>query len=320
MIPEHQNYLKITVATPVYNRQDCIVRCIESVVNQSFVPFELLIVDDGSQDDTVAIIQPYIEKNPWITLYKMAQNKGVNAARNCCVSQARGEYILWLDSDDELVPEAIEQIVNEVKQVDLVDYKHFMFVVSDRQEEFSRNGLYNRDRNIISYNQWLLGDVTGDFAHLMHIDILRKFSFFEEFKASEGLNFLRIHRFTQKQLFINKLIISRTRGRHDSLSLDGFLTNESNIIEKYRYNYFFIENFGLDLLSLNKVTYYKTSLQLLVIGVSLGFQSQNIALFTKLKSLSLVTLSKVLGGRVLKKIFYYSIITFSKIKNRRVIT
>tara|TARA_B100000886_G_C20420628_1_gene491385 strand:+ start:2105 stop:2941 length:837 start_codon:yes stop_codon:yes gene_type:complete len=97
--------LKISVIIPTYNRKHTLHRAIDSVLNQTFKPLEIIVVDDGSNDGTgewVEEIYPSIK-------YIFIKNSGVSAARNTGVRSANGQWIAFLDSDDEWMPEKLEQ-------------------------------------------------------------------------------------------------------------------------------------------------------------------------------------------------------------------
>lgn len=94
---------KITVLMPVYNGGRYLAEAIESIIIQTFTNFEFLIIDDGSADNTAAIIKSY--KDPRIRLIKNSQNKGVVFSLNKGIKQARGKYIARMDADDVSLPE-----------------------------------------------------------------------------------------------------------------------------------------------------------------------------------------------------------------------
>ena len=90
----------VSVVMPAYNAQEYIEVAIRSVLSQTFSDFELLVVDDGSIDQTAEIIQRLAEEDERIVFLKNDQNSGVSATRNYAILQAKGEWIAFLDSDD----------------------------------------------------------------------------------------------------------------------------------------------------------------------------------------------------------------------------
>ncbi|WP_435345946.1 glycosyltransferase family 2 protein [Haloarchaeobius sp. HRN-SO-5] len=97
-----------SVVIPTYNRCGSIERAISSVLSQTVDDFEIIVVDDGSDDDTVAVVESYADDR--VQLVRHEQNRGANAARNSGVKHASGEYISFLDSDDELHPEHLARV------------------------------------------------------------------------------------------------------------------------------------------------------------------------------------------------------------------
>jgi glycosyltransferase involved in cell wall biosynthesis len=98
--------MNISVVIPTYNRARTILRTVNSVLNQTLQPFEIIIVDDGSSDETVSILEAVKE----LKIISQA-NKGVSAARNIGIGQAKGMWIALLDSDDEWVPDYLAKQV-----------------------------------------------------------------------------------------------------------------------------------------------------------------------------------------------------------------
>jgi glycosyltransferase involved in cell wall biosynthesis len=100
---------KVTVFMPVYNRAVFVAAAIESVLAQNFDDFELLIIDDGSTDDSMAVVGRY--DDPRIRVEHNGQNRGIPFTRNRGLDLARGEYIALLDSDDRMAPRRLERQV-----------------------------------------------------------------------------------------------------------------------------------------------------------------------------------------------------------------
>jgi len=112
----------VSVVIPTYNRAHLIGKAIQSVFNQSYQDFEIIIIDDGSTDNTEEIIKGYKDKR--INYIKHERNQGISAARNIGIKKARGEYIAFLDSDDEWLPEKLDKQIkvfqNEPPEVGVV--------------------------------------------------------------------------------------------------------------------------------------------------------------------------------------------------------
>ena len=106
----------VSVVVPTYNRSEVITRTIDSVRKQTYSDIELIIIDDGSTDKTIEVIEDLNED--WIQCYKFDTNRGANAARNKGIELASGEYISFLDSDDELHARHIEVVLNVFNQHD----------------------------------------------------------------------------------------------------------------------------------------------------------------------------------------------------------
>ena len=95
---------KISIIVPVYNVEKYIAECIESVLNQNFEDYELILVDDGSKDNSLSICREYAEKDERIRVFSK-ENGGVSSARNFGFDKAEGEYITFIDSDDYVSPD-----------------------------------------------------------------------------------------------------------------------------------------------------------------------------------------------------------------------
>ncbi len=94
---------QVSVIIPTYNRAQKVLRAVRSVLNQTFLDFELIVVDDGSTDDTAGVLSRYKEK----IHYLYQPNKGPSSARNLGVMESSGEYLAFLDSDDYWLPQKL---------------------------------------------------------------------------------------------------------------------------------------------------------------------------------------------------------------------
>jgi len=97
---------RISVIIPSYNRANTIGRAIQSALSQSYQDFEIIVIDDGSTDHTEEVIRSFQDSR--IRYIRHNRNRGGSAARNTGIHAARGEYIAFLDSDDEWLPQKLE--------------------------------------------------------------------------------------------------------------------------------------------------------------------------------------------------------------------
>jgi glycosyltransferase involved in cell wall biosynthesis len=106
----------LSVLMTSYNREQFIAEAIESVLASTFKNFELIIVDDGSKDKTVAIARSFASKDERVSVYVNERNLGDYPNRNQATSYARGEYIMFVDSDDKILPDGFERCVKSLQQ------------------------------------------------------------------------------------------------------------------------------------------------------------------------------------------------------------
>jgi len=223
--------ISFTVVTPVFNRSDCIRKCIESVIHQKYDDVEHWIVDDGSTDTTYDIIKEYADQYPIIRYYRFEKNHGVNAARNYAITNSSKEFIIFLDSDDYFIENALQTIRDALLYYP--GYRHYLFAQDDRMEVYNRNPLLKGEKAELTFADFLTEKITGDFAHVMASDLIRSFPFDEEFRIYEQLNFYRIFKYTGKLLFIKKIVANRNRGRFDSVTKETRLNNKKALFNQY---------------------------------------------------------------------------------------
>ena len=104
----------ISVIIPVYNIERYIGKCLDSIVGQTLKEIEIIVVDDGSTDDSSRIIDRYARTDSRIVAIHKT-NGGVVSARNCGIAQATGLYILFVDGDDHLAPDACERLLRKAQ-------------------------------------------------------------------------------------------------------------------------------------------------------------------------------------------------------------
>ncbi|MDR0769129.1 MAG: glycosyltransferase family 2 protein [Dysgonamonadaceae bacterium] len=219
----------ISVITPVYNRQDCIGRCIESVVDQHYPNIEFWIVDDGSTDATSSVIDKYARQYPFINVCRFEKNRGVNAARNYAIQNSSKDFILFLDSDDYFAENALHTIDRTISAHP--EYRHYLFAQDDRMSYYEQNPLLLGENTEFTFADFLTGKVSGDFLHVISASLLQMFPFDEYLRIYEGLTFLSIYKEGQKQYFTKQILVKRERGRSDSVTTE-YLLYKTGAIRK----------------------------------------------------------------------------------------
>ena len=129
----------VSIITPAYNSAKFIAETIQSVQNQTHENWEMIIVDDGSSDETLAIVQAFIDKDKRIKFYKLALNSGPAVARNTAIEKASGDFMTFIDADDIWFPTFIENSIKTIQETKIPfvfsSYKrsneHMEFVYSD---------------------------------------------------------------------------------------------------------------------------------------------------------------------------------------------
>ncbi|MDR2979120.1 MAG: glycosyltransferase [Bacteroidales bacterium] len=108
----------VSIIMPSYSSAPFIADAIRSTLRQTYPHWELLITDDASTDDTLVVVQPFVERDPRVRLFQLTENGGVAAARNHAIGHARGRYLAFLDSDDCWHPEKLEKQLLFMRQQD----------------------------------------------------------------------------------------------------------------------------------------------------------------------------------------------------------
>ena len=112
--------MKVSIIIPVYNAERTLERCIGSVLRQTYPDVEAVLVDDASTDRSRDILHRYRKDNPCIRIVEHERNQGSMLARHNGCMAATGEYILFLDADDELTSDAVQRLVEARGDADIV--------------------------------------------------------------------------------------------------------------------------------------------------------------------------------------------------------
>ena len=216
--------MKISVVIPTYNRKHTLPRALDSVLAQSYQPFEIIVIDDGSNDGTFDLIK---SKYPSINLLeshkpskslKGYSQKGVSVARNVGIKQSKGDWIALLDSDDEWIPDKL------IKQVQLLK-KNEGSVFCHTNEIWIRNGIrVNQHKKHQKYGGYIFKECLdicriSPSSALIHKSIFEDIGLFDEsLKVCEDYDlWLRITS-NYPVLFLDEFLIKKYGGHEDQLS------------------------------------------------------------------------------------------------------
>ncbi|HBR2134123.1 TPA: glycosyltransferase family 2 protein [Klebsiella pneumoniae] len=221
----------ISVLIPCYNAASFISKALLSVKNQTYKNIELIVVDDFSSDDSVVIVEKFINNYPElnIKLFTNENNKGVSYTRNKLISKSLGDYILFLDSDDFIDDDAVEYLYNIIRDND-TDIAQCLYYSEDVSgapsgitNDFYMDGfLTGRDAAFAM----LQNNITGYLWHKMfRSEIIRTVHFDANLKVFEDYEFIMT-------VFLNGASIAfSSQKKYHYIQRSGSLTKQS--LQKY---------------------------------------------------------------------------------------
>ena len=184
----------ISVVVPIYNVERYIKVCIDSILAQTFQDFEIIIVDDASTDNSYNICQKLYGGNEKVRIVRHEENQGLGPARNTGITDARGKYIFFVDSDDFILPNALEILYNaaESSGAEIVHASQYYETTQDDDQPIDFDKLtFDKDpyqtEGFIStdilyrwencWNRWDKGIRSLVWLNLYRRDIFEKYNF-----------------------------------------------------------------------------------------------------------------------------------------------
>lgn len=195
---------KVSIIVPVYNLENCLSKCLETLINQTYTNFEVILIDDGSKDGSYEICKDFCKKdNRFRVLHH--DNHGVSFSRNKGLESASGEYVIFVDGDDEVLPDMLA---------------HYVTAMEDSQADVTIGGLVFIEENGLQINKipekegifrqeiWneFCKDGTGIYGYvpnkMYRLQLLKKenIRFREDMSAQEDLEFA-LSVYSKSQLF-----------------------------------------------------------------------------------------------------------------------
>ena len=222
----------VSVIIPAYNVGRYIEQCIKSVINQSYKQLEIIIVNDGSQDDTLEKVKKLKSLDKRIYIINQV-NKGLPAARNSGLRYCTGKFIFFLDSDDWIEKHCIEKLIGiqEETNADIVFFDYYKNYASHEIEHhvYNKNFLWCKERE----NEFLLWDMRTITAwgKLYSRGCVRDILFDENMRTAEDVDFnYRVYKNVKVAYFTNECLLHYRILEHSAIH--GY---DSNIASKFQY-------------------------------------------------------------------------------------
>ncbi|WP_083250712.1 glycosyltransferase family 2 protein [Acidihalobacter aeolianus] len=179
----------VSIIIPVFNRETLVKKTIISCLKQTYRNFEIICVDDHSTDRSIDVIKEIALEDPRIQILRNTRTKGVSGARNCGIEKSKGNFIAFIDSDDQYEPHHLESIMNEFQEHPQVDwiYADFCRVKGSSlvvESVFKSNSVLDNlttykegNLHIIDKKSQLLEHIKFEKAPGLHTSIVRRYIF-----------------------------------------------------------------------------------------------------------------------------------------------
>lgn len=220
-----------SIIVPAYNRADYILQTINSVLNQQFVDFELIVVDDGSTDETEAIISRIKDSR---LLYFKKENGERGAARNFGIHRSSGKYVTFLDSDDRLYPNFLQQANSFIEENIQPAFFHTGYEIKDKTGKvLSKVAGSKGNLN----NKLVKGNFLSCIGVFVRQDIIKKFLFNEDRELAGSEDYELWMRLASRYPLLSTGTISAYMVQHGGRSVLNFdemkLERRINLIFEY---------------------------------------------------------------------------------------
>lgn len=149
----------ISIIIPVYNAEKYLRECINSIVNQTYENIEIITINDGSSDSSLEVLNNYSKEDKRIKVYTK-QNGGVSSARNFALKKAKGDYIMFVDSDDYLTNNnVLQELVDNLDECDVIRFENFNLINYNLTENKQIYKLKNEYKSGIDFINLVLKDI-----------------------------------------------------------------------------------------------------------------------------------------------------------------
>ncbi|MGV3026914.1 bifunctional glycosyltransferase/CDP-glycerol:glycerophosphate glycerophosphotransferase [Clostridium thermobutyricum] len=217
---------KISIIIPVYNVEEYLKETFESLINQDMKDFEVILIDDGSTDRSFDILKEYSNKYEYIKVYKQ-NNSGPSKARNKGLSLAKGEYIIFMDSDDILPFDSLSYRYNLAKKLDL-DIGIFASHRFDEEKEWPMKTHFLSEGYKELDSDYDLILTLGPWNKIFKSSIIKDLRFPEDIKYAEDQVFIMTSYMRANSIYASNKVVYKQRIRSNNLSLTSQIDTNSD--------------------------------------------------------------------------------------------
>lgn len=204
----------VSIITPTYNCGKFIAETMDSVINQSYKNWEMIIVDDCSTDNTKEVVEEYIKKDSRIKYHILEKNSGAAVSRTKAMELAKGKYIAFLDSDDLWTKDKLE------KQIKFMEENNYNFTCTDYEQIDEKGNSLNKiikTKTKTNYNGVLLTCPVGNSTVMYNVEALGKFVVPNIRKRNDDALWLQILK-KEEYIYGMKEVLMKYRIRENSIS------------------------------------------------------------------------------------------------------
>jgi glycosyltransferase involved in cell wall biosynthesis len=235
----------VSIIIPVYNSSPYLKRCLDSVLAQTYTDFELLIIDDGSEDDSLSICRKYEQQDRRIKVFSK-QNGGVSSARNVGLAHASGQWLCFIDSDDYVEKNHLEELVADIEDnVDFIMHgKHGLPKYSQSNYYFK---IVDTDNKQELFEEIKISPNGQVYSKLFRYAIIKKYniSFPEDVKLCEDVLFVLKYLSKVDKLKFRNIITYHYIYHKNSLYSRQVLNYQSNYVGFKKFNNILYHDFNL---------------------------------------------------------------------------
>ncbi|MBO4918734.1 MAG: glycosyltransferase [Erysipelotrichaceae bacterium] len=217
----------ISVIVPVYNVEKYLCTCLDSILKQSFQDFELILVDDGSTDRSIALAKEYLKDRDVVYKIVEKENGGLASARNAGLKASSGEYISFIDADDAVAPDFLERLLKALQDND-ADFSFCAF-------SFVKKQVPPQDTSA-DIRIFLQQELLETFLKRTIAFVVPSMMFQKDFLIRNGLYFDEKIRFSEDQPFIWNVLLHQHKAVYLYRKMYGYYIRENSIMTGTSYD------------------------------------------------------------------------------------